>query len=222
MDAEILVFIDDDEEPSDERWLAELLRGLAVHDASGATGPVVPEFPKGTPLWIARHPVFWHRNLCDGASVREAGTGNLALRTEVFAEVTPWFDARFDMVGGEDTEFTRRVAAAGHDIVWIDQASVSEFVPNQRTTVSWILGRSWRIGANRFQRSKLGTPGELPIIVLLPASALELLFGLIAAIATGWFSRRLLLVALGRAARGMGCLAATFRLEYEEYADRTS
>ena len=222
MGAETLVFIDDDEEPSDERWLAKLLGGLAAHDAAGATGPVLPEFPKGTPAWIARHPVFWHRRLRDGASVREAATNNLALRNEVFADVTPWFDVRFDMVGGEDTEFTRRVAAAGYEIAWIDQATVSESVPASRSTVRWILRRSWRIGSNRFQRSRLGTPGELPLVLLLPASVLELLVGFVGAAATGWFSRRLLLVALGRAARGMGCLAAMLGFQYREYAGRAS
>lgn len=219
--SDVLAFIDDDELPVGETWLAALVNGLASLPADVTTGPVIPAFDEHAPTWIRAHSLFHRRRYPTGTVRSLAATGNVAIRTDVFRASGCRFDERLGLVGGEDTDWSRRVVEAGATIRWVDEAEVRERVPLERTTVRWVFRRSWRLGTNRVQRRRVGTPGEKPLPVLVGGALIETLFGALGGLLFAIPSRRLALVSLSRAARGIGCLVAVVGVEYQEYGGRS-
>ena len=217
-EADVIVFIDDDEEPAAARWLTRLLDALETFDVEMSTGPVRSIHDPSAPKWAADHPVFHRRDYATGTRRDEAPTGNLAVRCEVFRQLDRWFDQRLATTGGSDTEFTRRAVAAGASIVWVREAEVVEHVPAHRATLRWILRRSSRIGANRIERLRLERRSLGAFVMHLGGAGLEVLLGGLGALATPLIGRRRGAIALGRAARGVGAwYALARRTGVEEY-----
>lgn len=206
--ADVIVFVDDDEVPAHDRWLEGLVSALEDHHADAATGPVESAFPPGQPAWIRRHPVF-HRPAHPTGSLRpQAFTHNLAVRAEVFAELTPWFDERLRFTGGSDTELTRRAVRAGRTIVWTKEAAVREHVAEARCRMRWVLRRSLRLGMNRTQRLMLDRAPARHHVLYAAGAVAEILGGAALAALTPLVGRTRGLVGLGRACRGAGTLSA--------------
>jgi glucosyl-dolichyl phosphate glucuronosyltransferase len=123
---EILAFIDDDE-TADPDWLQNLTANLHSGEWAGAGGPVMPSWTGPRPNWLKVDSPFtlgplaaWtadpKRELLTAAPVG----ANMAYRKEVFG----WFGGfRTDLgrigkilLHGEDTEFGRRLIAAGQKL----------------------------------------------------------------------------------------------------------
>lgn len=219
---DVLVFIDDDEEPADTDWLHRLLEALQRYEADMATGPIRSVHEPGAPTWAAAHPVF-HRPRFETGTLRPQGySNNLAIRTSLLRRMDRWFDPALRVTGGSDTEFTRRASRMGARIVWVDEAEVLEHVPAHRATLRWILRRSLRLGANRVQRLRL--EGRSPVLYAahLAGATLELAAGTVLAGLTPVLGRRRGAIGLGRAARGIGVwYALAARRGVEEYRTAT-
>ena len=142
--AELLAFVDDDEVPS-ESWVRELLLALTRHGADVVTGPVLPRFESEPPRWILAGRFFDPPEYPTGTPLDRAYSGNVLLRTEVFSRVGGLFDERLRVMG-EDTDFFLRAAAAGCKIVWAEAAIVDEWIPPDRTRLSWLVRRAHRTG----------------------------------------------------------------------------
>ena len=212
--ADVIVFIDDDEVPTDG-WLHRLVNGLDRYDADVTVGPVESVFPTDTPDWVRRNPVFQRRRRPAGALLVEAPTGNTAVRSDVFADGLR-FSPGFRGSGGEDTHLFRQAYRAGARIRWVADAVVNEFVPPDRARFRWVLARSFRIGANRIQFLRAGPASTLSLLKVVAGSGVEILLGVVAPIiAIG--SRRFGLVLLGRASRGVGAYAALIGVRYAAY-----
>jgi hypothetical protein len=56
------------------------------------------------------------------------------------------FDDRYALIGGDDTQFTRRLHAAGARLVWANDAIVVDQVPEERATARWLVRRHRRTG----------------------------------------------------------------------------
>lgn len=151
--ADVLVFIDDDERPSD-RWLVGLLGTWRRTGAQAVAGPVVTEAPTNLDPWIeqggflARH----HRAaLATGTELDNAATNNLLLDLSELRRTGLRFDATFGLSGGEDTLFTRSFVAAGARIVWDCEASVTEKIRPDRLSRKWFLRRALSYGSTDAQ-----------------------------------------------------------------------
>jgi len=142
-DRDLLVFIDDDELPG-EGWLAKLVAVYRSTGAVGVTGPVESVFEKQPDPWVASAPVFRRARRPTGTPVRSAATNNLLLDMAVVRRLGLGFDPRFAFTGGEDTFFTRSLVARAGEMVWCDEAVVSEIVPAERATREWVLTRARR------------------------------------------------------------------------------
>ncbi len=217
---EVLVFLDDDEEPADEQWLSRLIEPLSSSGVWAAAGPVRPKFVEVFPSFVAAHPLFWRQEPTSGADLRQVGAGNLALLLAPITRMGLRFSPAFDQVGGEDTDFSRRLVAAGGRIRWVEDAVVYEHVPESRTTLGWVTRRSFRLGNNRVRRWRQGTPGDPPFALLFIGSIIELSAGSALAVLAWLPSRRIAMRALDRACRGAGFLFGLFGVEYREYAGR--
>ena len=148
-DADVLVFIDDDERPS-AHWLARLLETWRTTGAQAVAGPVLTEAPADLDPWIEQGG-FLNRNhraaLPTGTQIANAATNNLLLDLAEVRRTGLRFNIAFGLSGGEDTLFTRMFVAGGARIVWDRDASVSEKIRPERLNRSWFLRRAFSYGS---------------------------------------------------------------------------
>ncbi len=141
--AAVVVFIDDDEQPS-EKWLPTLVGCWEETGAAAVVGPVVSRFAAEPDPWITAGGFFQRLRHSTGTVVTTAATNNLLLDTVRIGGLR--FDLGFGLSGGSDTVFTRTLSAAGGRIVWCDEAPVHDLVPADRATRGWVRARASRIG----------------------------------------------------------------------------
>ncbi|MFE6509834.1 glycosyltransferase family 2 protein [Nocardioides sp. NPDC057767] len=139
----VVVFIDDDEQPS-EKWLPTLLACWEETCAAAVVGPVVSHFDGPLDPWIEAGGFFRRLRHPTGTVVTTAATNNLLLDMTQVGELR--FDLGFGLSGGSDTVFTRTLSAGGGRIVWCDEAPVYDLVPADRATRGWVRARASRIG----------------------------------------------------------------------------
>jgi succinoglycan biosynthesis protein ExoM len=146
-ESDYIAFIDDDETPEID-WLAELLRVQRYYKADVVTGPCLPRYSEPPPRWVAeggfhaapRHPT--------GAARHVAFTHNALVRATVFEGVDHYFDESMALNGGDDEEFFSRAFASGFQIIWADNAITHENIPASRSTLRWLVQRSFRVGTS--------------------------------------------------------------------------
>ena len=144
-DKDLLVFIDDDERPT-EQWLPLLLRTRDRYRSDVVQGPVVSEFEVAPDDWIEAGQFFRRRRLTTGTVLDVAVTNNLLLDLRVVRNLQLRFDMDLGTTGGEDTLFTRRLHRAGVRMVWCAEAFVVDVVPANRATRQWVRQRAISTG----------------------------------------------------------------------------
>lgn len=141
--ANFLVFIDDDEVPT-TLWLDELLAAQASHAADIVAGPVLPKFEaKDVPYWITEGGFFAPPKYSTGEILNVAFTNNALVKADFIRKLDVPFDSRFAIKGAEDTFFFMQLRKLGASIIWSQAAIVYEFIPSHRTTLPWLLERSF-------------------------------------------------------------------------------
>jgi succinoglycan biosynthesis protein ExoM len=145
VDADAVVFVDDDERPV-EGWLDLLVGTWRSTGAAAVVGPVVSHFASPVPGWVEAGRFFDRRRLPTGTFVDVAATNNLLLDAQAVRALGLRFDEGFGLSGGSDTLFTRSLVASGARMVWCDEAVVTDVVPASRATREWVLHRAVRSG----------------------------------------------------------------------------
>jgi succinoglycan biosynthesis protein ExoM len=148
----LVALIDDDETPTQD-WLLRHYETLQSTHAHGVLGPVVPLIAGEAPTWLAATGVLDRPRRATGTAIgpQDMRTGNALLHRHIFTDGGLWFDPALGRSGGEDSDFFTRCVAAGHKLVWCDEAVVSEVVPPERWTARFQLRRMWRSGTIRGQ-----------------------------------------------------------------------
>lgn len=219
--SDLLVFIDDDERPS-ERWLPELLATFDRYQPTAVVGPVVSTFDVPPSDWVMKGGFFTRRSLPTGAPVQVAATNNLLLDLAEVRRCGLWFDLDFGITGGDDTMFTRQLVAAGGQIVWCAEAVVTDVVPAERTTRRWAVlralssGNSWSLVALKLQpsvRHRITERAKLTVRGVIRTAG-----GCVRALA-GYATGRTAWQAKGvrTAARGIGMVLGAYGYGYKEY-----
>jgi hypothetical protein len=221
VDAELLIFIDDDERPVDG-WLQALLDTWLDTGADGVVGPVASRFTGELDPWIEAGGFFTRRRLETGAEVSVAATNNLLLAVRSVQSRGLRFDQRLGLIGGEDTLFTRQLTGTGGRIVWCAEALVHDIVPAERMTRSWVLRRAFRMGGSA-SRVEVRLAGSFGARIRARTGQL-LLGGSRLAAGVLRFGVGLLTRSPGRRAagarnlaRGLGLITGAFGFEYREY-----
>lgn len=139
LDAPVLAMVDDDEVVSDD-WVAAGLTELETFDAAVITGPV--NYLVGTrgAEWIRRRQVFASPLRSRGEAVGVCSSNNIFVDT-TRAGPLPKFDPRYNQTGGEDTDWTHKLHAAGKKIIWSPRVSVAELVESKRLNRNYIRSR---------------------------------------------------------------------------------
>ena len=151
----MIVFIDDDEIPSSD-WLTLLTECLLSHDADAVFGPVIALLPASTPDWLRESRLFEPLQLETGAliPVENFATGNVLLKKSILNQLNGPFDPEYGLSGGGDYEMFTRYQKIAPQLIWCNEAKVSEDVPPERMKLGWILKRGLRSGINSAQIDK--------------------------------------------------------------------
>lgn len=170
--ARVVVFLDDDQQPS-PRWLEAMGATLRSTGAAAAFGPVtaVLDCPVDWPL-RSFAATYFGRAVArpDQADItdRRAGMGtqNSAFDREHPETVALWreaapFDVDLGAVGGEDSVLLRRLVGAGGRLAWAASASVEETVPAERCTQRYLRRRRFRDGQIRVLSALRTRPPKL-------------------------------------------------------------
>jgi hypothetical protein len=131
--------------------------------------------------------------------------------------VEPWFDSRFALTGGEDSQFFRRVARAGFKCVWADEAVVWETVPLSRTTPQWIWMRAFRAGANYGFMLWDFEPRWRVVWLVIRESGKHLGWGLVGMLIAPFRGRHAVVKQIEHLYRGTGMLSGCLGRQHEEY-----
>lgn len=143
--ADYFAFFDDDETvPSD--WLTTLLATLKQYDADVVFGPALGILPPDAPLWAKDQPTFRRTRRDTGTAMVLGATGNVLVRRAALGQPPQRFDPAYGLSGGEDADFFYRLHCAGKRMVWCDEAVVTEHVPTNRLTPTWVRQRGFRSG----------------------------------------------------------------------------
>jgi glycosyltransferase involved in cell wall biosynthesis len=213
--ANFIVFLDDDEVPS-EAWLDELLATQARFGADVVSGPVLPSYAPGIAEWVKRGGFFVRPNRETGSPLEFCSTNNVLMRNEVLGRV-PRFDDRFQLTGGEDTQFFLRVQRVGCKIIWSQEAIVHESVPKERATFGWILRRGYQSG-NSWALSEMSLDAALRIRALrFVKGCTHLLVGLTSALVCLCFGKAAFTRALRKACLGAGMLTGLVGSKFLAY-----
>lgn len=147
----------------DSGWLKAYAEGAARHpNASFFGGRITPVFETPKPRWLEEtwakcRPVFAYRDLGDKEFELEPNQfpygANFAVRTEVQRNFR--FDNRVGrkgsgMMGEDEIGMLRRVQQAHHVGVWLPNACVEHFIPDDRATVDYV--RRYFIGQGMLNR----------------------------------------------------------------------
>ena len=145
-ETDFICFTDDDQAVT-SNWLKELLKCQAEFDSDGVAGPTKPLFNKKVPSYIEK---FYQPDTYDyGTIVEYAYTGNLLLRKKLLELLNGPFDERLNFSGGEDCRMTKQITDMGGILRFNPEAIAFEFIPDDRTTIKFIIKRAFRISNTR-------------------------------------------------------------------------
>jgi len=154
---EYLLFIDDDEmAPAD--WLQQMVSTAQRFKADGVFGPVLPIYHPTTPAWISRGGFFEepYATPATGAVARAMWSGNCLLRKSILNLVEGPFSPAYGLSGGEDTFLFESLQRNGAYFIYGAEAAVYESVPQNRTTLAYLLKRGFK-GGNLYSRRLIET-----------------------------------------------------------------
>jgi glycosyltransferase involved in cell wall biosynthesis len=222
-DADLLVFIDDDERP-EPGWLRNLVGEWLRTRPAAVVGPVVSVYEREPEPWIAAGRFFTgRRRLPTGTEIDVAATNNLLLDLRQVRAAGVRFDLRFGTSGGEDTLFTRQLHRCGGRMVWCDEAVVLDVVPGVRLTRRFIARRAFRYG-NSWSRVSLalesGRVARAVRRVVLSAQGLSRVAAGSARVGSGVVLASMRHRAMGTRTllRGLGMVSGAWGYAYVEYA----
>lgn len=147
---EYIVWTDNDVLVS-KNWLSSYLRAFREHPtAAFLGGPIQPIFESEQPHWISDTwdicaPVYATRNLGDqplrlGLDRLPYGA-NFAVRADIqkkFTYDTKWGRKSNAMVGEDEVSVLRRIVESGHSGIWVPDAKLEHFIPDDRATESYV------------------------------------------------------------------------------------
>lgn len=171
LNADYLVFIDDDEWVTTE-WLVRLYEyGVSRGGRVVVSGAVISELPAETPAHIRA--IFATRDVFTGERLQVCATNNVLIPIHVTRDLGLRFDESDPLAGGTDTIFFAEAVARGVEIYRCAEAVVHELVPASRITLRWLAKRKYRAGiteAWRKQQKGRGRPAifiSAAIVVLI-------------------------------------------------------
>ena len=169
VEAPLAAFIDDDEAARPD-WLAHLISRLEGAGADVVFGRVVAVYAPDAPKWMVEGDLHSTTSVIKQGKIDGGYTCNVIFRFAALG--TRRFDPAFGRSGGEDTTFFSDLFESGATAVYAPDAVVEEPVPASRSSLIWLLRRSYRSGQTRAMvlrmrgrtRAWLASTGALKIL----------------------------------------------------------
>jgi succinoglycan biosynthesis protein ExoM len=170
---DFIAFTDDDAEPAED-WLLQLIEAQRTSNADVVRGRTVYTYPEPLPRWILK-PNRVKRRVTDAvkpAKPLHVGANNVLFAAHLIREdgLGLRFDPRFNLTGGEDTDFFTRAWERGAFIVASDLPVIFEEVPAERCTYWRQVRRQYQFATgntiidldrNRYLRAAVGAAGRI-------------------------------------------------------------
>jgi glycosyltransferase involved in cell wall biosynthesis len=170
---EIIAFIDDDA-VADEKWLEMLIRNFDDSSVIGVGGRIQPLWDSGFPAWLPEE-LYWiigcsYRGLPKAkAVIRNPIGANMAFRRPIIKEAG-YFNTNVGrigkkLLGHDDTELGIRVTEkfSGSKIVYEPEAIVYHHVPKTRSTLRYLIRRSFAEGFSKAYLSRNVSGDKSPL-----------------------------------------------------------
>ncbi|MEO7497679.1 MAG: glycosyltransferase [Massilia sp.] len=193
--ADLFLFTDDDVSPEPD-WLQRMEECAAAHPAYSLFGGAIhADWCEMPPDWVLRQVPL---GLTYGVTVAEEGPvfpglvwgANMAVRRAVF-ETGYRFDIALgpnagSYAMGSETEFNRRLGAAGYSAWFCARARVGHFIRSHQMRAPYILARAYRFGRGAQIQE---TPDDARRLFGAPRWMLARLAREWAGVVRAWFSR---------------------------------
>jgi len=216
LETDTIAFIDDDE-VAHPGWLDQLVLTRRLYAADVVTGPVISQFSCPPPDWVVKGGFFDRPRPASGSRLSEARTGNVLISSASLKNTGIRFDPQFNLSGGEDADFFRRLNAAGMKIVAADSAIVYETVPVSRISACWVSLRALRIGNSDGHQVLKRSPSVRTRMALLASGVARMVFGAALSVASPPFGKHVLVRNAQRMCRGVGTMMASLGMHYNPY-----
>lgn len=146
-DFDALALFDDDEWVT-ESWLVELIQAAHRYNADIVQGPVKTILPENRPWRLQDPAMFRIIQKAEGERLTNAYTGNVLIVTKVLEKLNyPQFSLRYNLAGGEDSEFFGRLHSLGARIVYTERAVAFEDISPERLKLRSVAKRAFTQGA---------------------------------------------------------------------------
>lgn len=227
-DTDFVAMIDDDEIP-DPLWLNHLLVARQRTSADIVTGPTLPAFAAGTPVWIRdtgyfskpQDPERYH----DLDEFPPTATCNVLMRADIFTSSGVRFDPALALSGSEDKLLFQDLKQRGLKFVWAANARTAETIPAARANLRYMLSEALRRGSTKFYvKTRLKTATRAGLLKLTLRSTLRALSGIIRHsawaclhLAAGTRRRDRLVLSLLEVAENIGFLGGVFGYRKSHY-----
>jgi len=146
--ADILIFVDDDEEAT-EFWFESFMEAYRKSSCGILCGSLVPIYAEGCPRWIVEGGFFARELKPDLIELKSGNSGNTLIACDVLRRHQVEFDPKFSLTGGEDVLFFAQLRAKGEKIRFARYAQVKDHVPSSKARVSFLLKRAFRSGGTQ-------------------------------------------------------------------------
>jgi len=174
-DCDFCCFVDDDQIVNAD-WLVELIKCQVEFNADGVYGCCLASLNKDVAPYVRKS---HERSIYEyGTILKTAATGGLLLKRKFLDLIQGPFDIRFNYIGGEDTYLTKMITNAGGVIRYTPNAIAYEVIPPDRTTITYIIRRIYRLSNVRLLRKSL-IDKNLTILNTLPRLLIRFLYGLL-------------------------------------------
>lgn len=142
--ARFMAGFDDDATPEPD-WLVKLMKARQDFDATGIAGPQINEH------FDRRHLHEAHAHFTrEGKFLPSFATSNYLIDLDFIRKHGIRFDPQFNLTGGEDSDFTKSMHAAGARLAWTNTAIVHEKTSADRLNMRARIKRAMAFGQNGF------------------------------------------------------------------------
>ncbi|WP_088013320.1 glycosyltransferase family 2 protein [Gottfriedia acidiceleris] len=135
-----IIFIDDDEVASSD-WLYNMITTVQKFNSSVVKGPAITIYNDNTSKWIKNTKFFDEKLSSTGTELHHCATNNTLISTSILRKHKYKFDPRYNLSGGEDTMFFKKMVIDGHKIVFCSEAKVYENLHKERQNMKYMLKR---------------------------------------------------------------------------------
>ncbi len=137
-------FLDDDCE-IDQKWFLNFKKTINTHKVEIITGPQIHRIDTKIKNNLAV--IFEKKINNDKKFVNWAATNNVILSKKILLTSNLKFDINLNKFGiGEDQLFFLQLYKKGHQILWNKKIKVYEKKHSHRSTMKWVVDRSFRLG----------------------------------------------------------------------------